>query len=208
MQQTSHSKLVPTVGRCPAARLCVALRTIPSCSASSVRNGPQDTGGRRVAIECSAWPKEQTTLHVQSVSRWAPSNIGPYSQAKTVGTMVLVSGQIALDPATMSILADSPQAQTHQCIRNLQVVSPHCNTLQHTLQRNLQVVSPCTLLRLNVCLCPAKRPTFLSAMSRVVHLMCGVILWKLLWMCGVTLLFFARSMPCVFDTLPLGPLPL
>jgi len=190
MEQISHSKLVPTVGRCPAARLCVALRTIPSCSASSVTNGPQDTGGRRVAIECSAWPKEQTTLHVQSVSRWAPSNIGPYSQAKTVGKMVLVSGQIALDPATMSILADSPQTQAHQCIRNL------------------QVVSPCSLPRLNVCLCPAKRHAFLSAMSRVVHLMCGVILWKPLWMSGVTLLFFARSMRCVFDTLLLGPLPL
>ena len=73
-------------------------------------------------MECSAWPRDQATLHVQSVSRWAPSNIGPYSQAKTLcGMLVLVSGQIALDPATMPLVSESAPAQAKQCIRNLEV---------------------------------------------------------------------------------------
>jgi diphthine-ammonia ligase len=73
-------------------------------------------------MECSAWPHQQVTLHVQSVSRWAPSNIGPYSQAKTIGGIVVfVSGQIALDPASMTILGDTAPAQAEQCVRNLEV---------------------------------------------------------------------------------------
>lgn len=73
-------------------------------------------------MECSAWRQQQSTLHVQSVSRWAPSNIGPYSQAKTLGgSIVFVSGQIALDPSTMTILGDTAPAQAEQCVRNLEV---------------------------------------------------------------------------------------
>jgi hypothetical protein len=89
----------------------------------------------RVAMECSAWRGQQATLHVQSVSRWAPSNIGPYSQAKTLAGIVLVSGQIALDPASMLLLGTSAEQQAAQCLRNLEVVAPtspapHMHVLQ------------------------------------------------------------------------------
>lgn len=91
-------------------------------------------------MECSAWPQEQSTLHVQSISRWAPSNIGPYSQAKTLGgMMVFVSGQIALDPATMTLLADSAPAQAEQCLRNLEVG----RLLEHDVPAFSQVARAC-----------------------------------------------------------------
>ena len=44
--------------------------------------------------------KERSCLHVQGISHWAPSNIGPYSQAVRAGSLVHVSGQIALVPGT------------------------------------------------------------------------------------------------------------
>ncbi|KAL8843536.1 MAG: hypothetical protein Q9170_000040 [Blastenia crenularia] len=50
-------------------------------------------------------------LHVQSRSYWAPANIGPYSQAKSVrlendgvGALVYVAGQIPLVPASMEVI--------------------------------------------------------------------------------------------------------
>ena len=114
--------------RTPAARLCVALHALPTTTRSAA--GEQDRrGGERVAIECSAWPGQQTTLHVQSVSRWAPSNIGPYSQAKTLaGRLVFVSGQIGLDPASMSLVDKSALSQGRQCLRNLQAILGACDS--------------------------------------------------------------------------------
>ena len=49
-----------------------------------------------------------------------PSAIGPYSQAVRSGNMLFVSGQIAIDPSTGSLLEDQTiQAQTRQVLRNL-----------------------------------------------------------------------------------------
>jgi hypothetical protein len=72
--------------RCPAARLCVGLPSMPCGSdcAPATGSGTEGTRAPRVALECCAWPHQQETLHVQSVSRWAPSNIGPYSQATDI----------------------------------------------------------------------------------------------------------------------------
>lgn len=50
-------------------------------------------------------------LHVQSISSWAPSCIGPYSQATMLGGLVHMAGQIGLDPATMQLVAGGLQAQ-------------------------------------------------------------------------------------------------
>lgn len=61
-------------GASPPARACIGI------------------GGERVTLDCIAWIPEGThgesgtrrSLHVQSLSYWAPANIGPYSQAITV----------------------------------------------------------------------------------------------------------------------------
>jgi reactive intermediate/imine deaminase len=51
----------------------------------------------------------------------APAAIGPYSQAIRVGPAVYLSGQIGLDPATMT-LVDGIEAQTQQVFLNLRAV--------------------------------------------------------------------------------------
>ncbi|MGN0632605.1 MAG: Rid family detoxifying hydrolase [Oscillospiraceae bacterium] len=49
----------------------------------------------------------------------APDAIGPYSQAKIVGGLVFTSGQIAIDPATGNVEADTIEGQTEQVCKNL-----------------------------------------------------------------------------------------
>ena len=52
----------------------------------------------------------------------APSAIGPYSQAVTVGNMVFTSGQIAIDPAVGDIAAKDIASQAEQVMKNLTAV--------------------------------------------------------------------------------------
>ncbi|MGN0601877.1 MAG: RidA family protein [Oscillospiraceae bacterium] len=49
----------------------------------------------------------------------APDAIGPYSQAKVVGNLVFTSGQIAINPATGTVEADTIEGQTKQVCENL-----------------------------------------------------------------------------------------
>ncbi len=52
----------------------------------------------------------------------APEAIGPYSQAIVTGDLVFTAGQIALDPATMEVVADDVVVQTEQVMKNLAAV--------------------------------------------------------------------------------------
>ncbi|KAI0045321.1 hypothetical protein FA95DRAFT_1680564, partial [Auriscalpium vulgare] len=81
-------------GISPPARACVAV-DLPSPF--------------RVKLDCIAYaehhPSDRQALHVQSLSYWAPANIGPYSQAINVGESVFISGQIGLIPSSMVLPA-------------------------------------------------------------------------------------------------------
>lgn len=59
-----------------------------------------------------------TIIHTEN----APQAIGPYSQAVTVGNLVLTSGQIALDPATGTVCGESIEEQTVRVCENLKAV--------------------------------------------------------------------------------------
>lgn len=52
----------------------------------------------------------------------APDAIGPYSQAVKVNGLVFTSGQIAINPATGTVEADTIEAQTDQVCKNLKNV--------------------------------------------------------------------------------------
>jgi 2-iminobutanoate/2-iminopropanoate deaminase len=52
----------------------------------------------------------------------APEPIGPYSQAIVANGFIFLSGQIALDQSTGSVIAGDIEAETHQVMRNLQSV--------------------------------------------------------------------------------------
>lgn len=49
----------------------------------------------------------------------APEAIGPYSQAMITGGLLFTSGQIAINPATGAVEADSIEGQTEQVMKNL-----------------------------------------------------------------------------------------
>ncbi|KAL7411096.1 hypothetical protein BDY24DRAFT_343422 [Mrakia frigida] len=78
-------------GTSPPTRACVAV-PLPN--------------GERVRLEAVAFDgeeRERKALHVQSLSYWAPANIGPYSQSVIVGERTSLAGQIALIPSTLSL---------------------------------------------------------------------------------------------------------
>ncbi|MBQ8134106.1 MAG: RidA family protein [Clostridia bacterium] len=52
----------------------------------------------------------------------APDAIGPYSQAVKVNGLVFTSGQIAINPASGNVEADTIEGQTEQVMKNLGAV--------------------------------------------------------------------------------------
>ena len=56
-------------------------------------------------------------------SAQAPRAIGTYSQAVAVGDTVYLSGQIALDPATMEMITGDMKAQIRRVFDNLKAVA-------------------------------------------------------------------------------------
>ena len=52
----------------------------------------------------------------------APAAVGPYSQAKKSGNLVITAGQIPLDPATGEIVAGGVTQQAERVLENLKAV--------------------------------------------------------------------------------------
>jgi 2-iminobutanoate/2-iminopropanoate deaminase len=52
----------------------------------------------------------------------APAPIGPYSQGIQAGNMLFISGQIAIDPGTNSLIIDDIELETTQVMQNLKAI--------------------------------------------------------------------------------------
>ncbi len=52
----------------------------------------------------------------------APKAIGPYSQAVKTGNLIFVSGQLPLDPQTMSFVEGGIKEQTRQSLANAKAI--------------------------------------------------------------------------------------
>ena len=52
----------------------------------------------------------------------APAPIGPYNQAVQYGDMLFISGQVAIDPKTGSLIMDDIQTETKQVMNNLKAI--------------------------------------------------------------------------------------
>jgi len=55
--------------------------------------------------------------YIQTVN--APRAVGPYSQAVKAGSLLFVSGQLPIDPATGEMVSGDAAAQAEQCMRNV-----------------------------------------------------------------------------------------
>jgi reactive intermediate/imine deaminase len=65
----------------------------------------------------------------------APGAIGTYSQAIACGKIIYLSGQIPLDPKTMTLVAGGIEEQIHQMFRNLAAVAEGAGgTLAHAVK--------------------------------------------------------------------------
>lgn len=68
----------------------------------------------------------------------APQAIGTYSQAVKVNNTIYLSGQIPLDPATMTLVDGGFAEQTHQVFKNLRAVCEAANgSLNQIVKLNL-----------------------------------------------------------------------
>jgi 2-iminobutanoate/2-iminopropanoate deaminase len=61
---------------------------------------------------------QKAIIHTEN----APKAIGPYSQAVVAGPWVFCSGQVALDPASGTVVAGGVEAQTERVLENLKAV--------------------------------------------------------------------------------------
>lgn len=60
------------------------------------------------------------TMEIKKIyTKTAPDAIGPYSQAVLAGNTLYTSGQIAINPATGNVEADTIEGQTEQIMKNL-----------------------------------------------------------------------------------------
>ncbi|XP_034531395.1 diphthine--ammonia ligase isoform X2 [Notolabrus celidotus] len=88
---------------------------------------------------------QKDALHVQSISHWAPANIGPYSQAFRVDESVFCAGQIAMVPCTMQLVKSGTRTQARLSFSYVKkvleavigsltlthVLQAHCYTTRH-----------------------------------------------------------------------------
>ena len=100
-----NSQYVTYFGVNPPVRVCVAPERLEGCRLCLECVGREDTEDRRV-------------LHVQSLSHWAPANIGPYSQGLRTATSLLTAGSIGLLPGSM-VLVRSEAGQAGLALRHV-----------------------------------------------------------------------------------------
>ncbi len=59
-------------------------------------------------------------------AREAPSPVGPYSHAVAAGSLVFVSGQIAIDPSSGETVGDTAADQLRQAMHNMEAILGSC----------------------------------------------------------------------------------
>lgn len=80
----------------------------------------------------------------------APKAIGPYSQAVKVGSTVYLSGQIPLDPVTMSIVEGDIKTQALRVFQNLEAVAQAAGgQLQDAVKINISLTDLADFMAVN-----------------------------------------------------------
>ncbi|XP_053880780.1 diphthine--ammonia ligase isoform X2 [Malaclemys terrapin pileata] len=85
---------------------------------------------------------QKQIMHVQSISHWAPANIGPYSQSIKIGEVLYCAGQIALVPCTMQLVGGGIQTEATVSLSHVEKVlkaMSHNIELHHILMANCYV---------------------------------------------------------------------
>ncbi|XP_043482320.1 diphthine--ammonia ligase [Leptopilina heterotoma] len=97
----------------PPVRVCVecSLKVHVALEATAYKDGSSTKDGS---------VHQKHTLHVQSISHWAPANVGPYSQVVRIGDIFLVAGQIPLIPGSMAMLSSNIRQECRLTLRHIE----------------------------------------------------------------------------------------
>lgn len=95
---------------------------VPSRSTVEIPLSEGGLGNAFVEVLASK-DKTKKVLHVQSISCWAPSCIGPYSQATLHRQILYMAGQLGLDPPTMLLTSGGAGVQMQQALMNCEAVA-------------------------------------------------------------------------------------
>ena len=75
-------------------------------------------------------------------TRHAPQAIGPYSQAVVAGGFLFASGQIPLDPASMTVVEGDIRVQTERVMQNIAAVLEEAGTsFRHVVKTTVFLAS-------------------------------------------------------------------
>ncbi len=98
----------------------------------------------------------------------APLPIGPYNQATVFNGMLFVSGQIALDPATGTLVLDNIEVETHRVLQNVQAILEAAgSSLQQVLKATVFVKDMNLFGRINAVYAEYFLPEFAPARELV-----------------------------------------
>lgn len=103
----------------------------------------------------------------------APKAVGPYSQAIVTGSLVYLSGQIGLDPAT-SALADGVEDQLVQIMKNIDaVLTASGSDFDHVVKTTIYLIDMADYTKVNEMyatyfpkICPARSCVSVAALPR------------------------------------------
>nr|XP_028577484.1 diphthine--ammonia ligase isoform X1 [Podarcis muralis] len=132
-----NSVYVTAFDLCPPARVCVEV-PLPEGLLFQMDCLAQKYDGMTGEPPC----QQKQVLHVQSISHWAPANIGPYSQCVQVGDVLYCAGQIALVPCTMQLVSAGVEAEALVSLSHVEKVlkaMSHNAELHHVLMANCYV---------------------------------------------------------------------
>jgi 2-iminobutanoate/2-iminopropanoate deaminase len=81
-------------------------------------------------------------MSIEIKAQGAPQFPLPFSHALRAGDFVYVSGQVGVDPETRIVVGDTIEAQTEQCVRNLETILKAAGlTLDHVIKVNTHVTN-------------------------------------------------------------------
>lgn len=80
----------------------------------------------------------------------APGAIGPYSQAVKTDTMVFVSGQLAFEPGSGTLITEDIEKETRQALTNLkEILIEAGSSLERVVKTTLYISNMDDFLRIN-----------------------------------------------------------
>ncbi|MFZ4475960.1 MAG: Rid family detoxifying hydrolase [Saprospiraceae bacterium] len=114
----------------------------------------------------------------------APLPIGPYNQAVAFNGLLFVSGQIAIDPTSGTLVLETIEAETHQALNNVRAILEHAgSSLDRVLKTTVFVKDINQFSRINAVYAeyfaeesaPARELVQVSELPRFVNIEISVI---------------------------------